>query len=331
LVCTQCSVPTVAGETGRPVDESGPLAGWLVGLLLAQGLYYALRHLGSAWLLAGGGPEAESEFWDGRLAGLVAQQAIQAFALFLGAMVAAAGRPRALALGAVFGLVNAALLLGFQLWRGQPSVEVNWYVGLLLHVFVGAAGAAVGCRLWRPAPELPQLAGEGRTGRELLTTILPEQAPELQVEPVRWQRIVVGVAVAVGGTIGARLIRDLVVMAGGGTGREMMQSQFIAWEIATVAQVLGGVIAGAGSRRAAANGFSVGVPAAIILAVVQATAVVHLPRFGGAWLLGAAVAEGGPAAFIIQGVQALALGVLGGWLGGLILPADPGHRRTPPQ
>jgi hypothetical protein len=40
-----------------------------------------------------------------------------------------------------------------------------------------------------------------------------------------------------------------------------------------------------------------------------------------AWLLGLAVAEGSPAGLIVQGVQALVLAVLGGWLGGLTLPA----------
>ena len=39
-------------------------------------------------------------------------------------------------------------------------------------------------------------------------------------------------------------------------------------------------------------------------------------------LLGSSSAESRPAALIVQGMQTLILGFLGGWLGALILPAD---------
>jgi hypothetical protein len=45
------------------------------------------------------------------------------------------------------------------------------------------------------------------------------------------------------------------------------------------------------------------------------------------WLLGLPVHEGGGTALAIQGIQAVMFGTLGGWLGSLILPADP---RTKP-
>ena len=74
-------------------------------------------------------------------------------------------------------------------------------------------------------------------------------------------------------------------------------------------------------------GFWVGLPAAIILVVIQAMdgfriSVPIVP----AWLIGASVAEGSPAAIVVVGVRALLFGGLGGWLGSLILPANPGNR-----
>jgi hypothetical protein len=137
-----------------------------------------------------------------------------------------------------------------------------------------------------------------------------------------------GTAVAVGGTVGARLIRDFLVVASGGSGYEMRQSQFIAWGISAVAQVVGGGIAGANTRSGAAYGFRVGLPAAVLLVIVQVVADLRTsaPAVLG-WLLGVSVVDGSGAALLIQGVQALILGVVGGWLGGLILPAIPPKRR----
>jgi hypothetical protein len=291
---------------------------------LAQGLYYALWHLASAWLLAQGGEAAKADYWDNQFAGLLTVQALQAVALFVGAMLAAAGRKRGLLIGASLGIVNAVLLIIVPVVSRRPTDELIWYVQPVLHAFVGAIGGAVGSRVWQPAPELPPLVGDGRAGREILTTILPERPAENFVESVPWLYIIAGIAVAVGGTLCARPIRDMVVVAGGGKGREMEQSLFITWEITLIAQIIGGGVAGAGKRGGPMYGFWVGLPAAIILVVVQATAAIRVAAVP-AWLIGIAANEGNAALFI-QGIQALLLGALGGWLGSLILPADPGNR-----
>jgi hypothetical protein len=329
LLCPRCGVRTTDSTASVPTstsfDPTFSAGGWLIGLLLAQGLYYALWHIASAWLLAEGGESAKNEFWDNSFAGLLTVQALQALALFAGAMLGAAGRKHGLLAGASLGLVNAVLLIGLPLVSRRPMEDLIWYVQPVLHVFVGAVGGAIGSRVWQPAPVLPPLAGDGRSARGLLTTILPDESTIVFDEPIPWLLIAGGIVVAVGGTLGARLIRDFVVVAGGGKGREMAQSLFITWEITLIAQLIGGAMAGAGSRGGLMFGFWVGLPAAIILVVIQATAAVHGPAVP-AWLVGAAVTEGSPAALVIQGVQALVLGALGGWLGSLVLPADPGNR-----
>ena len=58
--------------------------------------------------------------------------------------------------------------------------------------------------------------------------------------------------------------------------------------------------------------------------LAELTTVVVVP----AWLLGAIVPDGSPAAFAILGVQSLVLGMLGGWLGGLVMPAEFGGRHS---
>jgi hypothetical protein len=110
-----------------------------------------------------------------------------------------------------------------------------------------------------------------------------------------------------------------------------MQSQFITWEIALVAQVIGGTVAGAGTRGGALYGFWVGVAAAVCLAVVQSLAVGRVPAHSApGWLIGGAGADASPAGLTVLAIQAVLLGIVGGWLGGLVLPADPG-RRNPPE
>jgi hypothetical protein len=334
LLCPHCGVRTSDAEGAVPpaTADTGlddlPANGLIIGLLLAQGLYYALRHLVDAWLLAHGGVAAIEAYWDGPLTGLITQQALGATALFAGGMVAAAGRRHGAVLGAALGVLNAALLLGLHLLFRRSSDEATWYGQPLLNVFVGTVGGAVGSRIWQPAPELPPLTGDGRNAQEALTTVLPDRPARVVRQPVPWLRILIGIGAAIAGTLGARLIRDLVIVVGGGTGREM-QSQFITWEIALVAQVMGGAIAGAVTRGGAAYGFWVGLPTAAFLIAAQSAWDVPMPgQEVRAWLLGAAVPDGSPAAVLIQGVQVLLMATLGGWLGSLALPANPGQRPT---
>jgi hypothetical protein len=289
--------------------------------LLAQGLYYAAHHLGSAYLLAGSDVAAAAAFWDG-FDGLVVQQLMQATTLLIGGLIAGAGQRHGLAVGATVGVLSAALTIGMKLMAHEWPNDLILYGQPILLPFVGAVGGLIGSRVWQPAPELPPFTGDGRQGQEVLTTVLPEQPSDTAVEPLPWGRMLVGTAVAVGGTLGARLIRELILLASGGTGHEMQQSQFITWEIAVVAQVMGGGIAGANTRGGAVYGFWVGLLAAALLPLGRSMAGARFQAHEvSAWLLGLSVPEGSPAALFIQGVQVLVLATLGGWLGSLTLPA----------
>jgi hypothetical protein len=108
-----------------------------------------------------------------------------------------------------------------------------------------------------------------------------------------------------------------------------MQSQLITWEITLMAQVIGGIIAGAGTRGGVLYGFWVGLSAAIFLAIGQSVPALRVPVQGmPAWLGGASAGDAEPIVLGIQSIQAVMLSALGGWLGGLILPDDPGRRSS---
>lgn len=332
LVCPACGIRTADDEVrvarlpSSSDNFASPLSGLLVGLLLSQGCYYGLRHLVTALILATHGPSGETDFWDRSFYGLMALQSIQAIALLLGGMIAAAGRRHGWALGATLGFLNALLLLAIQEVTRQPIDELTRYGTPVIHVFVGAIAGAIGSRIWQPAPILLPLPGGGRVGSELLTVVLPDQPDEVVSEPIPWLRIALGIAIAVGGTLGARMIRHYVVIAGGGRGHEM-QSQFVIWEISLIAQVLGGAIAGAFTRYGAAYGAWVAVPTLIVLAMLQAFGTVTLmTHVVPSKLLGLPLGESTPSILIFQSIQVFVFGVIGGWLGGMTLPADPGRR-----
>src|SRR5262249_20263663 len=160
FLCPRCGVrtddveaaaPGPAVLAAEPVDRLSLATGLLVGLLLAQGLYYALRHLMAALLLAPGDLQAEAEFWAGPQ-GLLMQQLAQALALLVGSMVAAAGQRRGWAVGAVVGLANALLLNGMLTLIGRPPDDLIRYGLPLVHAGLGAVGGLLGCRIWQPAP-----------------------------------------------------------------------------------------------------------------------------------------------------------------------------------
>ena len=239
--------------------------------------------------------------------------------MFAAAIFAGSGQSRPLIVGLVLGALNAVFFIMFQVVFRQPIDPLIHYGQPFVHAALGAIAASIGGRIWQPAPALPALAAATGPGEEVLSIILPDQPEILALEPFPWVRVILGMVIAVGGTFGARWIRDFVVIAGGGSGHEM-QSNFITWEITAVAQVVGGILAGANSRNGAIYGFWTGIFAAGLVIVIPALGASPTSEVS-AWLLGSSSAESRPAALIVQGMQTLILGFLGGWLGALILPA----------
>src|SRR5205809_31564 len=102
LQCPKCAVRLEYQAGGRSFDSDRPgdRGGWqetpwgriAVGLLLAQGLYYGLWHLGNAGMMVGN-PELAGTFRTS-LPGLIVVQSLQALGLLVGGALAGAGRQR---------------------------------------------------------------------------------------------------------------------------------------------------------------------------------------------------------------------------------------------
>src|SRR5262249_40884850 len=115
--CPTCGVRLLyQSNQGRPGRlGSGDASQWrqtpwgriLIGLLLAQGLYYGFRHLCTAGLMASGDNGAH-DAWN-TLYGLIFLQGLQGVGLLVGGMVTGAGKRHGALYGAVVGVWNGVI------------------------------------------------------------------------------------------------------------------------------------------------------------------------------------------------------------------------------
>src|SRR5439155_24965860 len=128
-----------------------------------------------------------------------------------------------------------------------------------------------------------------------LTVVLPDVTESPDAEPLPWGRILLGAMIAAGGTMWARLVLSFVLADSGAA--ELLQSQFITWELTVVAQVLGGVVAGSNTRNGFQYGFWVGMLSAAAIMVLLSAADMRLPTNEAlSAIFGLPLPEGSPAA-----------------------------------
>jgi hypothetical protein len=290
----------------------------LAGLLLAQGVYYAVRQAAAGLALLGVLPETNN---------LLVQTGLQAVAALAGGLVAGVGNPRGAVAGTAVGVINALLfaITPFALTGRPPSVMALYLC--LPGIAVAAAGALIGRWLWPSVHDLPDPTGQpkGKQARAKLA------APPVTIS---WLRVLAGAALAVGCTVWAGRIRDSVLVLGGGAFslESHIQSQFIAWAITLLAMMIGGAFAGAGSRGGIRHGFLVGLLACIGIFVVHQEVVkeilpaeeffaelLHLPENGTPSALQITL-------FLLT--NTLLIGVAAGWFGSKLLPKLGERRRN---
>src|SRR5438552_195728 len=107
LQCGQCNGRLVYQDAGRGSPTPTEDATWqqtpwgriIIGLLLAQGIFYGLRRFLVAGLMAT--DAANPEEFSGDLTGVLVLQGLQLVAVFVGGLLAGAGQVR----GALYGLL----------------------------------------------------------------------------------------------------------------------------------------------------------------------------------------------------------------------------------
>jgi hypothetical protein len=268
----------------------------LIGLMLAQGLFYGLRHLLTGVLLAINGGSAE-ETW-GNVHNLLLLQAVQGLSLFLGGVLAGGGQRSALVLGAVVGVWNGVLAVLLEQNPVQGLGMVSLSGQPLLHSAFAAVGGCVGGLIWRPLPA----PGESRPAA-------PRKPAPRRASPfagqVAWVRVAVGIAVAVAGSLSATLLfQKMLDLSAGRLGTtEELHDRIITWEIKALAVLVGAALAGATTPNGLKQGLVVGLGSTVTLLGVQRVPTANWFTFAGLTLL-----------------SSLSLALAGGWFGGQLFP-----------
>jgi hypothetical protein len=226
-----------------------------------------------------------------------------AFGLLMGGMLAGAGQRRGLFLGTVLGLWNGVLLIVIEHLNARPLTTVAAYGQPLLLSAFGAVGGLVGCLIWKPLPTLtmPGPAPNAKAG----VSFGNSGKPSPFAGPVAWARVLLGIAVGVGGAIWANVILDFVLEAAEGklAISSNLQAQLVTLEICALAILVGSSFAGATTANGLKQGLCVGLGASAVLLGIQ----LGSPNFSMHRL-------------IFTGTGTCALALAGGWFGGLLFP-----------
>jgi hypothetical protein len=310
LQCPVCGVrllyqarsPRQGGGLGG-VELSWQQTPWgriLIGLFLAQGLYYGFRNLCTAGHLVAGESSAHT-VWS-TLTGLILLQGLQAIGVLIAGGLAGAGQRQGFLYGGLVGVWNGLLFIVAQHATNGQELTVVALFGLpILQTAFGVVGGFVGSCIWRPlssvavppAPRTPVPVGLGRRAQSAFTG------------PVAWGRVLTGITVAVGGSIWANVILDFVLEAAEGklSIRSHLQAQLVTWEITALAMLTGSVLAGASTTNGLKQGLCVGLgTGAVLLGIGLANANLSLPQ-----VLSTLASD-------------VCLGLAGGWFGGQLLP-----------
>jgi hypothetical protein len=313
LTCPRCGGRLhYRGERRQAVLAQSGATRWLnsawgrlvLGLVLAQGLTYAVHRLYSAFSLAFHDQLQTSES-DPNVYLLL--QGLQLLALVIGAGLAGGGQRAGALLGALVGLANGALTLAFQNAGGLSPSPAAWVSELMVHAAFGTAAGWIASSIWKP---LPAVGGAAAPKFGKLGAV--RRAMALFGGRVAWLRVGAGATLAVLGSLSATILLEMAVHAAEArityitpTAVEIrsMQESVLTWEVKALAILLGAGLAGSNTRNGVKQGLFVG------LAVTTALAIAL------AW-------RGQATTSILTGtlISAFCLSIVGGWFGSQLLP-----------
>jgi len=276
-----------------------PWGRFFLGLILAQGLFYGLRHLVAAWGLAIHGREAVEHIGTAA-AGILLLQGLRMIALFAGAVLAAAGQRRAAFLGAMIGGWNGVFSLLLPTDPAHAQTLIASLGQPLLQAVMGAVGGWCGAAVWKPLFETNPMETPLPRPRRLL-----RHNRDSFSGPVAWVRVTVGAIVGVAGTLAATLVLEKILDLSQGTlaPPDQLRDRLITFEIKALALLFGGAFAGATTRNGLKQGLGVGLASTLILIGVEMNYVERWLQIAG-----------------YTALSSLSLSLVGGWFGSQLFP-----------
>jgi hypothetical protein len=297
-----------------------------IGTVLALGFYLGVRKIVTGAVMAAvNDPGA----WWLSFHGLIAVYSTQAVAVVCGATISAAGRIRGFAHGLGVGVMCGGLFLGFELLAGVPPQDLVIYLQPPVLALLGLVAGVVGARIWgvSPTPDipLPQLS-------KLSSIQFAKETVTNREKPTIWLRVLVGASIMVAGVAIADEARTFAQRNSAGLLRvqNLGQGEFITFQLATFAVLLGGIVAGAGTGAGLRHGLYSGALGGIgVLGICLKHGDAILPI--AYWLARVSMEElplMAPSVCVTVFGSILMVGLVGGWLGGaLFLPLVPEHLR----
>lgn len=297
-----------------------------IGTVLALGFYLGVRKMITGTVLA---LIADPNQWWLSFNGLVAVYSAQAFAVAFGAILASAGRLHGYAHGLAVGVICGGLFLGFELLAGVPPEDLVVYMQPPVLALLGLIAGVVGARIWAVAPQLdiPLPNSSKLSSIQLATESITNPG-----RPTSWIRVLIGATIMICGVMIADKTRLMAQKNSAGALRvqTLAQGEFITWQLATFALLMGGITAGAGTGAGLRHGLIAGGVAALSLLVVCLKDGTALPPIA-YWLVRMSLEDlpmATPSVCVVVASSVLLVGVVGGWLGGaLFLPLAPEHMR----
>jgi hypothetical protein len=287
------------GGPGSPVRwRQTPWGRILIGLALAQGLFYGVRQLLTGAFLALQADGGAQQSW-GSPSGLILLESLRLMTLLFGAVMAGGGQRHGIILGALVGVGNGV----FSVLLPTGPVPVRSMVGIygqpLLQTAFGALGGWIGRAYWQPIPISDP--DEHRPARKQAA----RRRQPLFAGRVAWFRVGLGIALAVAGTLSAGVLFDLVLDASQGklTTTDEMQDLVATWEIKALAVLLGGTVAGATRANGLKQGLAVAIGSSVILVGIQLNQRKHPLELA-----------------LLSLVSCFSLALVGGWFGSQLFP-----------
>lgn len=308
LQCPLCGTRLLFHDARRLHDHSAARpVGWqqrpwgriFVGLVLAQGLFYGLRHLLTAGLMATQGKEALEQLWT-TASGILLLQSVRIFSLLLGALFAGTGQRQGAFLGAMVGAWNGVFSVLLLPGPAQALTPIALLGQPLLQAVLGAVGGWIGSAIWKPLPDSAPVEAPLPRKRNFLRRNM-----NLLSGPVAWVRVSLGAILAVAGTLTATIFFEKILDLSHGTlaTTDDMQDRLITLEIKALALLLGGALAGASTSNGLKQGFCVALVSTVILIGIEMNYVDRWLQMAGLTALGA-----------------FSLCLAGGWFGSQLFP-----------
>jgi hypothetical protein len=280
-------------------SNAAPWSRIFVALLLSLGIFFGLKQLCMAGLLAAG-DEIHTDIWTTR-GGPALVLALQSIGLLLGGILVGAGQKRGPSNGFIVGTFSGLVFVAAFPSEVPAIGRYSLVIDLVYLSFIGVVSGCFGKNIWKPLQDFVGIFGEETESFGLSR----HKRVNPLAGPISWFRVAIGLIVCIPPSCwGLKPLYWAMDYSQGLLTVEVQQMRLVSWMVTAAALLVGSVIAGSAVSNSFKQGLCVGI--ATIAVVIG-----HRFYFRGmppvTWLL------------LTVGVTMGAC-LLGGWFGGQLLP-----------